>query len=221
MQQPVIHIQPVELWPYYEKEHCRLRDELVEIASNEETKTSIYVTEEDDCPYLYVYRDDKKIFESRCYSQYVAERNLREIYAKYLTPLKVVSGVVSEEGKEADSPIPDDDEDADTPPLDDLDAMSESEFNAYCNEREDVIQAAVFSLIDVLTEDETSALEFTGEGEDSIDTVVDKIVEYLAIKCGFRVRRPMEVVDDDSGDIVRTEYPYEDFDFGDGELSAK
>ena len=69
---------------------ARLCDELVEIASNENTKTSVYVTDEDNHPYLYVYRDDKKIFESKCWTQYVAERNLREIYAAYLAPLKIV-----------------------------------------------------------------------------------------------------------------------------------
>ena len=84
MQQPVIHIQPVELWTYYEEERLRLLNELVEIASHEDTNTSVYVTDEDGFPYLYVYRDDKKIFESKCYSQYMAERNLREIYASYL-----------------------------------------------------------------------------------------------------------------------------------------
>lgn len=88
MKQPVIHIQPVELWTYYDENRLRLCDELVEIASNEDTKTSVYVTDEENYPYLYVYRDDKKIFESKCWSQYVAERNLREIYASYLAPLK-------------------------------------------------------------------------------------------------------------------------------------
>lgn len=214
MQKATIHIQPVEAWAYYEENRTRLLDELVEIASDESTSTSVYMTDEDGFPYLYIYRDDKKIFESKCYSQYMAERNLREIYAKYISPLRVV-------GSAEEEVVDEEDDDPDLPPCNDLDAMTESEFNEYCSEREDVIHNAVFALIDVLTEDESSALEFTGEGEDSIDMVVDKIVEYIAIKCGFRVRRPMEVVDDDSGEIVRTEYPYEDFDFGDGELGIK
>ena len=217
MQQPVIHIQPVELWTYYEEERLRLLNELVEIASHEDTNTSVYVTDEDGFLYLYVYRDDKKIFESKCYSQYMAERNLREIYASYLTPLKVVSG--GDAAKEEEAEIPDDDdEDADTPPFDDLAAMTDEEWGTYCDEREDVIHGAVLSLIDILTEDETSSLELSSEDDDSFDTVVDKIVEYLAIKCGFRIRRPMEVVDEDSGELVRSDYPYEDYDFGEGDL---
>ena len=216
MKQPVMHIQPVELWTYYEENRLRLCDELVEIASNEDTKTSVYVTDEDNHPYLYVYRDDKKIFESKCWTQYVAERNLREIYAAYLAPLKIVGGSTA---KEEETEVPDDeDEDVDTPPFDDLAAMTEEEWNTYCDEREGVIRDAVLSLIDILTEDETSSLELSSEDDDSFDTVVDKIVEYLAIKCGFRVRRPMEIMDDDTGLLVRTDYPYEDYDFGSGEI---
>lgn len=216
MKQPVIHIQPVELWTYYDENRLRLCDELVEIASNEDTKTSVYVTDEDNYPYLYVYRDDKKIFESKCWTQYVAERNLREIYASYLAPLKIVGGSAA---KEEETEVPDDeDEDVDTPPFDDLAAMTEEEWDTYCDEREDVIHDAVLSLIDILTEDETSSLELSSEDDDSFNTVVDKIVEYLAIKCGFRVRRPMEVVDDDTGLLVRTDYPYEEYDFGEGDI---
>lgn len=216
MNQPVIYIQPVELWTYYEENRLRLCDELVEIASNEDTKTSVYVTDEDNHPYLYVYRDDKKIFESECWTQYTAERNLREIYASYIAPLKIVGGsAAKEEGTE----VPDDEDvDVDTPPFDDLAAMTDEEWDTYCDERENVIHDAVLSLIDILTEDETSSLELSSEDDDSFNTVVDKIVEYLAIKCGFRIRRPMEVVDEGSGELVRSDYPYEDYDFGEGDL---
>ena len=98
--------------------------------------------------------------------------------------------------------------------------MTDEEWDTYCDEREDVIHDAVLSLIDILTEDETSSLELSSEDDDSFNTVVDKIVEYLAIKCGFRIRRPMEIVDDDSGELVRSDYPYEDYDFGEGDLLA-
>ena len=216
MKQPVIYIQPVEVWTYYKEEHKRLEEEMVEIASNEDTKTSVYITDEGGVPYLYVYRDDKKIFQSECQTQYEAERNLRVIYARYLTPLSIVDET-REETEE--------DDDVDTPPCDikSLDQMTDEEFEKYVDERESAILSAICDLIEVLTEDESGILEFCSESEedDSLDIVVNNIVEYLAIKCGFRIRRPMEVVNDDSGLIERTEYPYEDFDFGEGELSLK
>lgn len=231
---PVIHIQPVEAWGYYIKNQERLEEELVEIASNEETKTSVYMTDEDGTPYLYVYRNDKKIFQSECATIYTTERNLRMIYAKYLTPLRVVVGGKTDdeedspynddefplaEGDDDNVPMPDatDDEDDDAP-ISELDAMSDAEFQDMIDEREDVIYAAIQDLIAVLTEDDVCALEFSGEDDDSIDNIVDHIVEYLAIKCGLRIRRPMNVIDDESGLRVRAEYPYEEFDFSEEEL---
>ena len=142
---PVIHIQPVEAWGYYIKNQERLEEELVEIASNEETKTSVYMTDEDGTPYLYVYRNDKKIFQSECATIYTTERNLRMIYAKYLSPLRVVVGGKTDdedddspynddefplaEGDDDNVPMPDadGDEDDDTP-ISELDAMSDAEF---------------------------------------------------------------------------------------------
>lgn len=232
---PVIHIQPVEAWGYYIKNQERLEEELVEIASNEETKTSVYMTDEDGTPYLYVYRNDKKIFQSECSTIYTTERNLRMIYAKYLTPLRVVVGGKTDdeeddspynddefplaEGDDDNVPMPDatDDEDDDAP-ISELDAMSDAEFQDMIDEREDVIYAAIQDLIAVLTEDDVCALEFSGEDDDSVDNIVDHIVEYLAIKCGLRIRRPMNVINDESGLHVRTEYPYEEFDFSEEEL---
>lgn len=226
--EPTIHIQPAEVWDYHKEERSRLEEELVEIASNEETKTSVYITDENGYPVFYVYRDDKKIFQSECCAAFEAERNLRVIYAQYLSRITVVgkeekSAATADNGDDSvDSVGADhDDDDVDLPPCTDLDAMSDEEFEKYVSEREDVIIGAVCDLIDVLTEDATSAVEFGMDDEETcIEDVVDRIVEYLAIKCGFCIRRPMAVVDDDSGKTVRTEYPYEEFDFGDGELST-
>ena len=211
---PVIHIQPVEGWGYFAENKARLAEELVEIASNEKTNTSVYMTEEDGNPYLYVYRNDKKIFQSACTTSYETERNLRVVYAQYISDLQVVGGNADEDD---DTTVPPDDDD-DAPPCSELDAMSEEEFQEMIDDREDAIYSAIQDLIAVLTEDEVSALEFSGEDDDSIDAVVDHIVEYLAIKCGLRIRRPMNVVDDESGLHVRTEYPYEEFDFSEEEL---
>lgn len=204
----VIYIRPADGWGYFIKNKTRLSNELVEIATNEETKTSVYMTEEDDKPYLYVYRDDKKVFQSSCTTIYETESSLRAIYAQYLTDLKAAGG-----GADGD-----DDANDDTPPCSELDSMTDAEFQDYVDEREDTIFDAVSDLIAVLTEDSIGALEFDQTDGECIDDIIDHIVEYLAIKCGFRIRRPMIVVDDETGLDVRTEYPYEEFDFGDAEL---
>lgn len=222
--EPVIHIRPAEGWGYFVRNKTRLSEELVEIASNEATNTSVYMTEENGNPYLYVYRDDKKIFQSECTTIYETERNLRVVFATYITDLEVVGSSNddeddSEEAEDNTSVAEADDDDDDTPPANsDLDAMSEKEFQSYINEREDVIFNAVSDLIAVLTEDSVSALEFDPSDDDCVDNIVNHIVEYLAIKCGFRIRRPMTIIEDDTGFEVRTEYPYEEYEFSESEL---
>lgn len=222
--EPVIHIRPAEGWGYFVRNKTRLSEELVEIASNEATNTSVYMTEENGNPYLYVYRDDKKIFQSECTTIYETERNLRVVFATYITDLEVVGSSNgdeddSEEAEDNTSVSEADDDDDDTPPANsDLDAMSEKEFQSYINEREDVIFNAVSDLIAVLTEDSVSALEFDPSDDDCVDNIVNHIVEYLAIKCGFRIRRPMTIIEDDTGFEVRTEYPYEEYEFSESEL---
>lgn len=218
---PVIHIQPVEGWGYFVKNKARLAEELVEIATNETTNTSVYMTEEDGKPYLYVYCNDRKVFQSACTTIYETERNLRVVYAQYIKELQVVGEASDDKEEEAeakDASDDHDDHDDDTPPCSDLDAMSEEEFQSYISDREDAILSAVTDLISVLTEDSTGTLEFDSEDIITLDVIVDHIVEYLAIECGFRIRRPMTVLEDESGLHVRTEYPYEEFDFSEDEL---
>lgn len=222
---PVIHLQPAEAYSFYAKNRSRLEEELVEIATNEETNTSVYMTDDGGKPYLYVYRDDKKIFQSECLSAYMTERNLRMIYAKYLSSVHMVDGQTNDIGgnenimqmREPDVPLPDDTDIDDDSACGELDAMSESEFQDMIDEREDVIYTAVYDLIEILTEDPVHTLDFCDESG-GIDEIVDHIVEYLAIQCGLRIRRPMSVVDDETGLHVRTEYPYEEFDFSEEEL---
>lgn len=231
---PVIYLRPAEAWNYHSKNQERLKKELVEIATNEETKTSVFMTDDGGTPYLYVYRNDKKIFQSKCTTIYTTEHNLSMIYDKYLTSPHVVIGGNAEdkdgdnhydddefllaEGDDNNVPMPDVDEEDDIPPYSDLDAMSDAEFEDMVNEREEAIYSAMSTLIAELTEDEGGALEFGGADYECICDVIDHIVEYLAIQCGFRIRRPMTIIDDESGLLVRTEYPYDEYDFSDEEL---
>lgn len=211
---PVIHIRPAEGWGYFTKNKERLSTELVEIASNEGTNTSVYMTEESGQPYLYVYRDDKKVFQSACSTIYETERNLRLVYEQYLS--------VGETKKTVDTPstggntLPSGDDSSFH--YSDIDSMTESEFQDCIDEREGVILTAVLALIETLTEDSVSDVEYDDTCDDCIDNIVDHIVEYLAIDCGLRVRRPMTVLDDDTKCHVRTEYPYEEYVFSEDEL---
>lgn len=216
----VKHIQPLEAYGYFVRNKERLSEELVEIASNQETNTSVYMTEEDGNPSLYVYRDDRKIFQSKCATIYETERNLRVIYATYMPDPEVV------DAQKADATNTDDkkpeaekvDSVEASIPKTNIDDMSNAEFENYCEEREDVILAAVTALIEVLTEGDSGVSELNKKDGIGIDSVINHIVEFLAIKAGLTIRRPMTLIDDDTNTVVRTEYPYDEYEFSETEL---
>lgn len=191
-----IHIQPSEAWGYFEKNKERLTEQMVEIGENGSNHTSVYITENNGKPYLYVYVQDRKVFQSACNSPYETERNLRIIYTTYLK-------LAAEE----------EDEDDDGNAKSELDEMTEAEFELYVEERENTIVAAVKDLIDILTEDSSGDIE--SDADVDMNKITDHIVRYLAEDCGFRIRRPMTLIDDETGKEVRTEYPYEEYDFSD------
>ena len=209
-----IHLEPKDVWAFFRKNLKRCEEELVEVASNTDTNTSVFLTEENSRPYMYVYRDDKKIYQEECLSSYGTERVFREAYTKYLLPIHVVVDDTKCEDQDNETA-----EYTAVDPCKDLEDMSNEEFLEACNERETVIQDAVKELLLILTEDEIAVMEFDPANDDSSAAVVDHIVEYLAITCGYKIRRPMVVFDDDEGIEARTEYPYEEFDFRDDELS--
>lgn len=206
-----IHLQPAEAWDFFKEHKVRLATELMEIATNDATKVAVFITEEDDKPYLYVYRDDKKVFESACQTAYETERNLRIILATYVKGEPIPADL---DKNTTTSAAVDDDDDPDTPPFtDDIEAMTLEEFNEYADEREGVIICAIMSMIETLTEDDEGVIE-----DESLADIVDDIVEYLAIKHGLRIRRPMIVYDETAKKDVRTEYPYNEYEFEGGDL---
>ena len=202
-----VYLKPDQAWEFFKQNKKRLEDEMVEIATNDDTRTVIYLTEEEGHPAIKVYRNDIKQYEEGCVSLPDCEKTLKRLYTKYLTPLQVV---VNNTGKKEDAD--DDDDDA---PVDE--EVSRAEFEAEIEEREEVIYQAVSDLIDVLTEDNISSLEFSDRDDDSVGNIVDHIVRYLAVECGFRIRRPMILFDEDKKQEVCTEYPYEEYDFSDDE----
>lgn len=211
----VIHVQPEFGYKYFTQNTERLAEELVEIASDSKSDTSVYMTEENGDLLLYVYQKDKRVFQRNCRNSYEARVGMQDIYERYLP---VVQAVEATDGADQSQDI--DDEGDESEMKTDLDAMSDEEFEKYMEEREAVIAAAVYDMIEVLTEDSIGALEVDQADDGCLDNIVDHIVEHLAIKCGLRIRRPMVVSDDDSGKFVRTEYPYEEYDFSEEELNS-
>ena len=196
-----IHLKPNEVWKFFHDHRVRLEEEMLEIASNTETNTAIFLTEQDGFPFVSVYKNDQLVHEDYCVSDTDSEETMRDIYIKYMPPFYVT---VNDETKAADSDSSDDDAD--------VEEITLAECEDKINEREDEITLAIQALIEVLTEDSVGALEF-GPGDETFEDIVDHIVEFLAVDCGFRVRRPMFIIDEESHEEVFSEYPYEEFDF--------
>jgi hypothetical protein len=186
-----VHLKVDDAWDFFEKNTERLEEEMVEIASESQTSADIYLTEDDDFPCIVVYKNDVEVQRECCLNKKDLENSLQKIYMKYL--------------------VPDNSED---------EPSEEDEIDEEIRKREDEIYQAFANFINELTEDPASALEFCG-GEDSIEHVVNHIIRYLAVDCGFRIRRPMYVLDDDLGEEVFTEYPYEEYEFSDDEMKKE
>lgn len=194
-----IGLKPNQVWEFYNKNLARLSDEMVSIAKNGHTGYEIFLTEEENVPMFSVYKDDKMIYEEGAVSEADTEKTVREIYQKYLLPMVVVISKDQKQTKEKEEEEP---EESDT--------RLDREDQIY--EREDAIYMAFQDFLQVLTEDDYS-IQDTFPDEKEAESIIDHIVEFLAVDHGLRIRRPMFITDSDTGVEDFTEYPYEEYDF--------
>ena len=198
-----IGLKPKQVWEFYNKNIARLADEMVSIAKNDHTRCEIFLTEEEGVPMISVYNDDKLVYEEGAVSEEDTEKTVREIYKKYLLPLVTV---VSNEPKKEEADTEEDGEEV----YDEEVTRIDQEDQIY--EREDEIYLAFQDFLQVLAEDDYSIKDTFSEDAE-VNEIIDHIVEFLAIDHGIRIRRPMFIVDSDSGIEEFCEYPYEEYDF--------
>lgn len=198
-----IGLKPNQVWDFYNKNVARLSDEMVSIAKNDHTGYEIFLTEEESVPMISVYKDDKLVYEEGAVSEADTEKTVREIYQKYLLPLVAV---VSKEPKKEEATTEEDGEEVSDEEMTRLD----QEDQIY--EREDAIYLAFQDFLQVLAEDDYS-IKDTFQEDAEVNAIIDHIVEFLAVDHGIRIRRPMFIVDEDTGIEEFSEYPYEEYDF--------
>lgn len=199
-----IGLKPNQVWDFYNKNLPRLYDEMVSIARNDQTGYEIFLTEDVGVPMISVYKDDKMVYEEGTVSASDTERTVREIYQKYLLPMVVV--VSKDKTPKEEMPVEEDGEE----PSDDEMTRMDQEDQIY--EREDAIYLAFQDFLQVLAEDDYS-IQDTFPDDAEVNEIIDHILEFLAIDHGLRIRRPMFIVDTDTGVEDFSEYPYEDYDF--------
>ena len=201
-----IHIQPDETWSFFDENLDRLKEEMVEIAANEDTGHAVYLTEDGGYPLLFVYRGDSKIYEEYAVSRKDCEDTVKNIYFKYLFPVIVC--------KPNELFVDDDKEymdDVDRPDIDDEEYYEEL-LNDAIYEREDELHFATTDFLEV-------ALNCTGLEDlkqnygDIIDDFLEDMCVVLAQKYSISVYRPTWVPDEANDECeVYVEYPYLELD---------
>lgn len=183
-----IHVPSESVWRFFCKNISKMQASLVKIAEDDETKIAVYLTEECNYPCFYVYKEDEEcVYEELATSGADCEFVASEIYREYIS-----EPIATSTG----------------------DIISRSEAEDSCYEREDEIELAVKDLLDVML-----GVEYCTKQIKKIELkkIVEDIVDYLAVKREFPVRRPMIISDDTTGEDVYYEYPYEEFIFEDNE----
>lgn len=195
-----IHLKPTEVWPFFAENKARLKNEMVAIAENEETCYSVYLTEENGCPLLSVYKEDTKLYEEGAVSAADSESTTKQIYLKYLFP------VVVHEPKYNFQSDPEEDEEEITAEME----MQMMEDEIY--EREDALMFAMQDFLEVVLNCNTPSQVKELYGEDLVDELLDSFCRLLAEEYLISVYRPTFVTDEETGEESYVEYPYLDVD---------
>ncbi len=187
-----IHVQPENVWSFFQKNRERLSEEMVAIAENGDTEYAVYLTEEDGYPLLCVCKgDDAPEYEEGAVNERDCANTAKRCYTQYLFPVTVTS-------KKAENYFVGQDESKETL------ALQERE-DAICA-REDELLFAICDFLQVVLAE--TCFEVTElYDEETLMEILDGILEKLASDYNMTIYRPM-MVEDAAGDEVYTEYPY-------------
>lgn len=193
----IIHIEPENIWEFFQKNKKRLKKEMVLIAENEETEYAVYLSEDEGLPLFSVCKgDDEPEYEEGAVNEKDCTETAKQCCVKYLLPVTVHST------KKYSGAWYDDD----------------TEFSSK-NAQEDIIEAREWELLFAMADFIRTATndDSCSDGSDYVDTygadeileILDEVLINLADR-GFPVYRPTMVDDDTTGKEVFVEYPYND-----------
>lgn len=194
----IIHIEPENIWEFFQKNKKRLKKEMVLIAENEETEYSLYLTEEDGLPLFSVCKgDDEPEYEEGAVNEKDCTDTAKQCCVKYLLPVTVHSKKsFNDAWNDSDTSF-----------------ASRGEQAEVIENREWELLFAMAEFIMVATKDDTCS-----DGSDYVDTygadmvldVLEDLLQKLAEDQGLFVYRPMMMEDDETGEEIYVEYPYND-----------
>jgi len=190
-----IHIQPEDVWSFFEANEERLSREMVAIAENEETEYAVYLTENDGYPLFSVCKGDKEPeYEEVAISHNDCTDTAKRCFVRYLFPVVVSSNTTTFDHE-------DEEEDAED--------YTKQEQEDAIYQREDELAFALGDFLQVVLEEGCYGSEIIDiYGLQVINEILDHFLEYLANQYDFRIYRPT-LFSDESGEYY-VEYPYSD-----------
>lgn len=179
-----IIVEAKDAWKHFEENKKLLKDRILALAENPEFGVVIYMGEEFGLPAFTVMVDDRQYDEADAINEGDCTETVNKLYDKYLS------------GKFRDELID-----------------NEEELEAEMEERETELSDAAYEFMSVVADYDGNALN-NEEFDAIIEDVKEHMLEYIARKHGFKIRRPM-ILEDEDGNDCYSEYPYEEMEFDD------
>lgn len=192
-----IYVPAEDVWAFFQSNTARLKEEMVAIAENVDTKYAVYLTEDKGYPSFSVCKGDSKAeYQEGAISEDDCTDTAKKCYVRYLFPVMVTN----EKGFPKSS----------FEELDGLYDLTEQDRQDNVYVREDELRFAMCDFLKVALNLDCDPVEIMSEcGAALVDDVLDAILEYIGIEHGLEVYRPMFLIDEENGDEVYTEYPYD------------
>ena len=192
---PEILVEANEAWGYFADNKKELSEMMHEIASNCEFGVTVFITEQDGFPYILVLSDEVVIFEEGAENAEDCEAILKSVYDDFLTGNAVTKI----------SSIIDDDNDNDK-------KQEEEDQRFEIDMRDMEIEDAIWDLLTVILDGAEEGEEKEANASyiknDIIEDCKEHFLEYIYLKFGIQIRRPM-IIEYDDGTEEYQEFPYD------------
>lgn len=188
-----VFLIPEDAWDFFQEHKFFLASKTIEIATNEETDYSVYMTEFYGLPYFMVYKGSKVLYTENATSSSSCLDVLSRIYTTYLVPVEEESSkfIQDEElNKKEDEVF--------------------SEFDDIIAERENELYLAMQDFLCVLFDCDANNLE-SYYGSDIIPALIDDVCTTMASDYSISVYRPTWI-EDSTDHKTFEEFPYSDPD---------
>lgn len=179
-----IIIEAKDVWNYFTEHRKELIEDMITIAENTDFDVTIYLTNEDDLPYLMVESDNINSVQINIEDEESCGSIVQEAYKQYLTE-NILSIIAAEQEAEEDVEL-------------------------IIEEREGDIDGFILRLLEDLFGDDEQII-YSEEVDDIVEDCKEHFLEYLYRKHNLSVYRPMELEDDEG--VFFEEYPYEYMNF--------